>query len=102
MAENTKTIVKDDEQDKDLKAIEVIKEEYDKKVKELEEKHKKDLEEQEKRLEEKHAKQIRALFLDGSPTQPKSNENNDEEDNRTFEERVLEKMKIKLKINKEN
>ena len=91
-----------EDDDKDLKAIEVIKEEYDKKVKELEEKHKKDLEEQEKRLEEKHAKQIRALFLDGSPNQPKSNENNDEEDNRTFEERVLEKMKQKLKINKEN
>ena len=91
-----------EDDDKDLKAIEVIKEEYDKKVKELEEKHKKDLEDQEKRLEEKHAKQIRALFLDGSPNQPKSNENNDEEDNRTFEEKVLEKMKIKLKLKSED
>ena len=91
-----------EEDDKDLTAIEVIKEEYNKKVKELEEKHKKDLEDQEKRLEEKHAKQIRALFLDGSPNQPKSNEDNDEEDNRTFEERVLEKMKQKLKIKSED
>ena len=95
-----KPINKDDEEDKDLKAIEVIKEEYNKKVQELEEKHKKDLEEQEKRLEEKHAKQIRALFLEGSPNVPKTEEPKDD-DEKTFEERVLEKAKIKLKI-KEN
>lgn len=95
MAKNNddKTQVQDDE---DLKAIEVIKEEYEKKVQELEEKHKKDLEEQEKRLEEKHAKQIRALFLGGSPNDPKAQEPKD--DDKTFEERVLDKMKIKLKI----
>lgn len=85
------------EDDKDLKAIEVIKEEYNKKVQELEEKHKKELEEQEKRLEEKHAKQIRALFLQGSPSDDKGKAK-EKDDDKTFEERVLEKMKIKLKI----
>lgn len=83
-------------EDEDLKAIEVIKEEYKKKVAELEEKHKQDLAEQEKRLEEKHAKQIRALFLEGSPSQVKPQEQ--EDDDKTFEEKVLEKMKQKLKI----
>ena len=92
MAEEPNKIQQDDE---DLKAIEVIKEEYNKKVQELEEQHKKDLAEQEKRLEEKHAKQIRALFLEGSPSQPQAQKQDDE---KTFEERVIEKMKIKLKI----
>ena len=92
MAEEQNNMQQDDE---DLKAIEVIKDEYNKKVQELEEKHKKDLEEQEKRLEEKHAKQIRALFLDGSPSQPQKQK---EDEDKTFEERVIEKMKIKLKI----
>lgn len=92
--EPKKTDPKDDD---DLKAIEVIKEEYNKKVQELEEKHKKELEEQEKRLEEKHAKQIRALFLGGSPSDDKAKAK-EQDDNKTFEEKVLEKMKIKLKI----
>ena len=87
---------KEDELDEELQAINVIKQEYEKKVAELEEKHKQDLAEQEKRLEEKHAKQIRALFLEGSPSQQKPQEQKDEE--KTFEERVLDKMKIKLKI----
>ena len=91
--EPKKTDPKDDD---DLKAIEVIKEEYNKKVQELEEKHKQDLAEQEKRLEEKHAKQIRALFLGGSPSQVEPQKQ--EDDDKTFEEKVLEKMKIKLKI----
>ena len=90
--EPNKTNEQDDE---DLKAIEVIKQEYEKKVAELEEKHKQDLIEQEKKLEEKHAKQIRALFLGGSPSQPKAQEQNDD---KTFEEKVIEKMKQKLKI----
>lgn len=97
MAEEEKKINKTEEDDKDLKAIDVIKEEYAKKVQELEEKHKKDLEEQEKRLEEKHAKQIRALFLEGTPNVPKQDEHKEDED-KTFEERVIEKMKQKLKI----
>lgn len=93
MAEEQKKVNEQD--DEDLKAIEVIKQEYEKKVAELEEKHKQDLIEQEKKLEEKHAKQIRALFLEGSPSQPKAQEQNDD---KTFEERVIEKMKQKLKI----
>ena len=93
MAEEPKKVTEQD--DDDLKAIEVIKQEYEKKVAELEEKHKQDLAEQEKKLEEKHAKQIRALFLEGSPSQPKPQEQDDE---KTFEEKVIEKMKIKLKI----
>ena len=92
----TEPIKTDPKDDEDLKAIEVIKEEYEKKVAELEEKHKQDLAEQEKRLEEKHAKQIRALFLGGSPSQVEPQKQ--EDDDKTFEEKVLEKMKQKLKI----
>ena len=96
MAKTKEEIEEVKDEDDGLKAIEVIKEEYDKKVKELEEKHKQDLLEQEKKLEEKHAKQIRALFLEGSPSQPKPEE--PKEDEKTFEEKVIEKMKQKLKI----
>lgn len=82
--------------DEDIESIKVIKEEYAKKIQELEEKHIADLKEQEKRLEEKHAKQIRALFLEGTPSsnQPEQIE----EDEKTFYERVEEKMRKKLKI----
>ena len=97
MAEEEKKNKKTEEDDKDLTAIEVIKEEYAKKVQELEEKHKKDLEDQEKKLEEKHAKQIRALFLEGTTNVPKQEETKEDED-KTFEERIIEKMKQKLKI----
>lgn len=89
-----------DKNDEDLKAIDVIKEEYAKKVEELEAKHKQELEEQEKRLEKKHAEQIRHLFLDGTPDTNKGvhkEDNND--DDKTFYERVEEKMKAKLKLN---
>lgn len=97
--ENSKIKEPKQDDDEDLKAIEVIKEEYAKKVQELEEKHKKDLEEQEKKLEEKHAKQIRALFLEGSPNVPTKEPKQDDE--KTFEERVIEKMKQKLNIKSE-
>lgn len=89
--------IKEPQNNDDLTAIQVIKEEYEKKLQEKEEEKKKALEEQEKRLEKKHAEQIRALFREGAPAPSnKGDDNND--DDKSFYERVEDKLKQKLKI----
>lgn len=78
-------------------AIAIIKEEYAKALEEEKKKHKEELKKQEEELNKKHAEQIRALFLKGTP-ETKQDEN--EDDDKTFYERVEEKMKQKLKLDK--
>ena len=87
---------KDKNKVSDTDAIAIIKEEYAKKLKEMEEKHKEDLKKQEEELNKKHADQIRALFLKGTPEQKQDTE----DDEKSFYERVEEKMKQKLKLDK--
>lgn len=90
MAEKDKTI-------SDTDAIAVIKEEYAKALEEEKRKHQEELKKQEEELNKKHAEQIRALFLKGTP-ETSTDDKNDEE--KSFYERVEEKMRQKLKLDK--
>lgn len=79
----------------ETEAIKIIKEEYNKALEQEKEKHKQELKDLEDRLNKKHAEQIKALFLDGTPSINKEKEDNND---KSFYERVEDKFKEKLKI----
>lgn len=71
--------------------VKAIREEYERKLAEAEEQHKQAM----KEAEDKHIAQIRALM--SGREQPKQ-EQIEQEDNRTYEERMIDKLKKKFNL----
>lgn len=94
MAETTKETTKVEE----TETLKALKEGFEKKLKEQEEKHKQELKELEEKLDKKHAEQIKDLFLSGSPSNNEDGKQKEDENEKTFYEKVEEKLKQKLKL----